>query len=66
MSILDEVDREIDAYPDHAGLVMLVPEDRWDAFVRDAGGAAADEELIHRNVRCRKGPVTAVIAQEGF
>ena len=67
MDVREEADREIEAYPDREGLVMLIPEDRWSEFLRLTGqGAAAEDEVPYRGVRCRKAAVTAVIAQEGF
>lgn len=67
-SIREEADREIAAYEDLAGLVLLMPEDRWEEFVRETG-CEADEaagEARYRGVLFRKAPVTAVVAQEGF
>ena len=67
MDVRQEADREIDAYPDRDGLVMLIPEDRWPEFLRLTGCApSGEDEVEYRGARCRKGPVTAVIAQEGF
>ena len=66
-AIREEADRELDAYEDTEGLVMLMPEDRWDEFVRTAGvDAAGDEEVRYRGVLFRKAAVTAVVAQDGF
>ena len=64
--IRQEVDREIDAYQDLANLVLLVPEDSWDEFLRLAGATAEDGEVRYRGVLLRTGAVTAVVAQEGF
>ena len=65
--IREEVDREIDAYDDLAGLVLQVPEDRWDEFLRLSGAVpAAGDETRYRGATLRKAPVTAVVAQEGF
>jgi len=64
--IREEADREIDAYSDLADLVLLMPEDRWDEFVRLTGGADTGGETLYRGVTFRKAPVTAVVAQEGF
>ncbi len=67
MDIREEVDRELSAYADRAGLVMLVPEDRWAEFLQLAGfGADIGEEAAYGGARCRKAAVTAVIAQDGF
>jgi hypothetical protein len=65
-SIRDEADQEIDAYHDLANLVLLLPEDRWDEFLRLTGGREEHGETHYRGVRFRKAAVTAVIAQEGF
>ncbi len=60
-------DREIDAYAqDLHDLVLLLPEDRWDEFLRLAGAEDAGGETRYRGVTFRKAPVTAVVAQEGF
>jgi hypothetical protein len=67
-----EADREIDAYDDRAGLVLLMPEDRWADFLRltDAApqgeGGGEGEATTYRGVTFRKAAVTAVVAQEGF
>jgi hypothetical protein len=67
-SILEEADQEIEAYArDLHGLVLLMPEDRWDEFLRTAACEPTGEgEVRYRGVRFRKAPVTAVVAQEGF
>ncbi|HZZ68059.1 MAG TPA: hypothetical protein VFE18_07780 [Phenylobacterium sp.] len=72
--IRDEADREIDAYDDRAGLVLLMPEDRWADFLRltgataqaQDGGKGESDETTYRGVIFRKAAVTAVVAQEGF
>lgn len=65
--IREEVDREIDAYArDLHDLVLLVPEDRWDEFLRLAGLPTGGDEVGYRGVTLRKGAITAVVAQEGF
>jgi hypothetical protein len=63
-----EADREIDAYDDRSGLVLLMPEDRWTDFLRLTGAAAQGDggETTYRGVTFRKAAVTAVVAQEGF
>lgn len=68
LSIREEADREIDAYDELSNLVLLLPEDRWDEFVRATGGTPdeAAGEVRYRGVLFRKAPVTAVVAQEGF
>jgi hypothetical protein len=64
-----EADREIDHYADQdrPDLVLLMPEDRWEDFLRmaevEAGG---EDEATYRGVTFRKAAVTAVIAQDGF
>ena len=65
-NIREEADREIDAYGDTDGLILLLPEDRWDEFLRLTGGEAAGGEVRYRGVLFRKAAVTAVVAQEGF
>jgi hypothetical protein len=65
--IREEVDREIAAYGrDASDLVLLVPEDRWAEFLRLAGCEAEGETARYKGVQLKKGPVTAVVAQEGF
>jgi len=64
--IREEADREIDAHPDTKGRVLLLPEDRWEEFLRLTGGSEADGETTYRDVTFRKAAVTAVVAQEGF
>ena len=67
-SIREEADREIDAYDDLANLILLMPEDRWDDFLRETGAQleAVGDEARYRGVLFRKAAVTAVVAQEGF
>lgn len=65
-NIQEEVDREIAAYEDLANLVLLVPEDRWDEFLKLSGAEDAHGEVRYRGVALRKGAVTAVVVQEGF
>lgn len=65
--IREEVEREIAHYAgDRDGLVLLVPEDRWDEFLRLSGCEAEEDTTRYRGVTLKKGPVTAVVAQEGF
>ena len=65
--IREEADREIEAYShDLHDLVMLMPEDRWDEFIRLTGSQDSGGETNYRGVTFRKSPVTAVVAQEGF
>lgn len=65
--IREETDREIDAYAgDLSDLVLLLPEDDWDRFLRLTGAADAGGETRYRGVLLRKAAVTAVVAQEGF
>ena len=66
--IREEADREIDHYAgqDRGDLVLLMPEDRWDEFLRLIEGQASGEETTYRGVTFRKAAVTAVIAQDGF
>lgn len=65
--VREEADREIDAYQGHLDdLVLLMPEDRWDEFIRLTGAMAQGEEASYRGVTFKKAAVTAVIAQEGF
>lgn len=66
-NIREEVDREIDHYgSDVHDLVLLVPEDRWEEFLRLSGCAAEGDTARYKGVVLKKGPVTAVVAQEGF
>jgi hypothetical protein len=64
--IREEADREIDAYAGETGIVLLLPEDRWDEFLRLTGAEARNGEAGYRGVTFRKAAVTAVVAQEGF
>lgn len=65
--IREEVDREIEAYAhDLHDLVLLVPEDCWDEFLRLSGCTAEGDTVRYKGVVLKKGPVTAVVAQEGF
>ena len=64
--IREEADRELDAYEDRDGLVMLMPEDRWNDFLRLTGAQPHGEQVSYRGVTFRKAAVTAVVAQEGF
>jgi len=65
--IREEVDREIEAYAhDVHDLVLLVPEDSWDEFLRLSGCAAEGDMVRYKGLVLKKGPVTAVVAQEGF
>jgi len=65
--IRQEADREIEAYArDPSDLVLLMPEDRWEEFLRLTGGETDGEHTRYRGVLFRKAAVTAVVAQEGF
>lgn len=65
--IREEVDLEIDHYGrDLHDLELLVPEDRWSDFLRLSGCEAAGDMTEYRGVTLVKGPVTAVVAKEGF
>ncbi|MBS0333396.1 MAG: hypothetical protein JSS35_11565 [Proteobacteria bacterium] len=63
--IREVADREIDAYGAKAGLVLLMPEDRWDEFLQGIG-QEAEGEVTYRGVLFKRAAVTAVVAQEGF
>lgn len=67
-SIREEADREIDSYDALHSLILLLPEDRWDEFLRETGcePVEASDQVRYRGVLFRKAPVTAVVAQEGF
>ena len=65
--IREEADREIEVYAkDLHDLVLLLPEDRWDEFLRLTGSQDHDGATSYRGVTFVKSPVTAVVAQEGF
>lgn len=64
--IREEADRQIAAYAHLSDVVLLMPEDRWDEFLRLTGTAAEGDEATYRGVTFRKAAVTAVVAQEGF
>jgi hypothetical protein len=65
-NIREEADREIDAYSDLHDLILLIPEDRWEEFLRLTGCEARNDETHYRGVTFRPAAVTAVVAQEGF
>jgi len=65
-SIREEADREIEAYADRQDLVLLLPEDRWSAFLSETGAEPEGDEVLYRGVRFRRAAVTAVVAQDGF
>jgi hypothetical protein len=65
--IREEVDLEIDHYGrDLHDLVLLVPEDRWAELLQLSGCEADGEAARYKGVTLKPGPVTAVVAQEGF
>lgn len=65
--IREEADREIEVYAkDLHDLVLLLPEDRWDEFLRLTGSQDHDGVTSYRGVTFVKSAVTAVVAQEGF
>ena len=64
--IREEVDRELDTHPERDGLVLLVPETRWDDFVRLSGAPADNETAVYRGATLKRAAVTAVVVQEGF
>jgi hypothetical protein len=67
LDIRAEADRELDHYgADAAGLVLLIPEEKWAEFLRLTGADPEGEEARYRGAKFRKGAVTAVVAQEGF
>ena len=66
-NIREEVDLEIDHYGrDLHDLELLVPEDRWAEFLSLAGCEGQGDMAEYRGVKLVKGPVTAVVAKEGF
>lgn len=65
--IREEVDREIEVYArDLHDLVLLVPEDHWEEFLRLTDSQPEGDAVRYKGVVLRKGAVTAVVAQEGF
>jgi len=64
--IREEADLEIDAHAETQGRVLLIPEERWQDFLRLTGSADVDGEASYRGVAFRKAAVTDVVAQEGF
>jgi hypothetical protein len=66
MTVLEQADCEIDAHADRTDLVLLMPEDCWSDFVAQDGVRTEGEAAVYRGVRFTKGPVTAVIPEEGF
>jgi hypothetical protein len=64
--IREDADLEIAAYEDLADLVLLMPEDRWDEFLRLTGVEDRAGEALYRGVTFRKAAVTDVVVQEGF
>ena len=66
-NIREEVDREIDVYArDLHDLVLLVPEDRWEEFLKLSSCQPVDDAVFYRGVVLQKAAVTAVVADEGF
>jgi hypothetical protein len=65
--IREEADREIDAYAGDREILLLLPEDRWEEFLRLTGvDQAGEDAAVYRGVRFKRAAVTAVIAQDGF
>jgi len=65
--IREEVEREIAAHGgDLHGLVLLVPEDRWDEFLRLAGCQAEDGAARYKGVTVKPAAITDVVVEEGF
>ena len=64
--VREEADREIAAHGGVEGLVLLMPEDRWDEFLRLTGVQDSGGETAYRGVTFRKAAVTAIIPEEGF
>ena len=65
--IREEVDRAIEVYArDLHDLVLLVPDERWDEFLRLSGCAAQNEATRYKGVVLQRAAITAVVAQEGF
>jgi hypothetical protein len=64
--IREEADLEIDAHTETQGRVLLIPEERWQEFLRLTGSADVNGEASYRDVAFRKAAVTDVVAQEGF
>ncbi|HEY8002918.1 MAG TPA: hypothetical protein VIE16_01755 [Phenylobacterium sp.] len=64
--VREEADREIDAHQERRDLVLLMPEDRWDEFLRLTGAADRGGAASYRGVAFRRAAVTAIIPQEGF
>ena len=62
----EEMDREIDAHQERRDLVLLMPEDRWDEFLRLTGAADRGGAASYRGMAFRRAAVTAIIPQEGF
>lgn len=70
---MDEVKRRVDAELDARDstdpeVALLLPEDWWEPFIAAEGLTPQGDppEITYRGVRFRKGPVTAIIAEEGF
>lgn len=66
LPIVEEIERELAAYPDRSDLVLLAPEDCWEDLARQLGADPASDEIDYRGVRLKKAAVTAVVAQDGF
>lgn len=64
--IREEADREIAAHGARSGLVLLLPEDGWDDFLRLTRAAERDGHAVYRDVTFRRAAVTAIIPEEGF
>jgi hypothetical protein len=66
LDIREQADRELDSYADASGLVLLIPEERWEEFLRLTGAEAEGDLAPYRGATFRKAAVTDVVAQEGF
>ena len=65
--VREEADREIDYYAqDLHNLILLMPEDCWDEFLRLTGAEVEGDLAGYRGVTFRKAAVTAIVAEEGF
>ena len=66
LPVIEEIERELAAYPDRSDLVLLVPEDCWDDLARQLDADPAADEVDYGGVKLKRAAVTAVVAQDGF
>jgi hypothetical protein len=69
MNIRQQADQEIEASRDgDADRLFLLPEEQWEEFLvlTQALEEGDPPQATYRGVRFQRGPVTAIVPQEGF